>query len=87
MSQYGEVFAKFYDRYFCGYVESAAPVLLRFMSSQSVSGKNPRVLDLGCGTGRLALRFLEAGYPITGLDLSSPMLALAMARCARYLVT
>ena len=32
------------------------------------------VLDLGCGTGRLALPLLEDGHRVHGVDLSSPML-------------
>lgn len=33
-----------------------------------------RILELGCGTGRVALPLAEAGYEVTGLDLSAPML-------------
>lgn len=87
MNQYGDVFSKFYERYFSDYAENAAPFLLCFFSSQPLSQKQPRVLDLGCGTGRLALRFLESGYSVTGLDLSPHMLDLAAARCAHFLGT
>jgi SAM-dependent methyltransferase len=38
-----------------------------------------RVLDLGVGTGRELSMLLDAGHQITGIDLSSAMLA----RCAR----
>ena len=34
-----------------------------------------RVLEVGVGTGLLALRLDEAGIPVSGLDLSAPMLA------------
>ena len=34
-----------------------------------------RVLEVGVGTGLLALRLHEAGLPLIGLDLSAPMLA------------
>ncbi len=86
MSGYGEDFARFYDRFFGDYAEKAAPVLLRFFAKRSAVGRVPWVLDLGCGTGRLALRFLEAGYEATGLDLSADMLVLAEIRCAKYRV-
>ncbi|MGC1413846.1 MAG: class I SAM-dependent methyltransferase [Candidatus Acidiferrum sp.] len=32
------------------------------------------VLELGCGTGRIALALAEAGYRVTGLDISERML-------------
>jgi len=35
------------------------------------------VLELACGTGRLAVLLAQAGYHVTGLDLSDNMLALA----------
>ncbi len=33
-----------------------------------------KILDLGCGTGYLSLRFLSKGYHVTGLDLSQEMI-------------
>lgn len=33
------------------------------------------VLELGCGTGRIALALAEAGHRVTGLDISERMLA------------
>lgn len=33
-----------------------------------------RLLDLGCGTGRLLLAFAQIGYPVFGVDLSEEML-------------
>jgi ubiquinone/menaquinone biosynthesis C-methylase UbiE len=39
------------------------------------------VLDLGCGTGRLAARIAEAyGMPVTGVDPAAPMLDIARKR-------
>jgi SAM-dependent methyltransferase len=32
------------------------------------------LIDLGCGTGRLALRFARRGFPVTAVDLSRAML-------------
>lgn len=32
------------------------------------------VLELGCGTGRLAIPIARAGVPVTGVDISRPML-------------
>lgn len=35
------------------------------------------ILDVGCGTGRHAIELAKRGYAVTGLDLSSGMLAMA----------
>jgi SAM-dependent methyltransferase len=32
-------------------------------------GRQPRILDLGCGTGELAPAFLKAGYSYVGIDI------------------
>lgn len=36
-----------------------------------------RIIDLGCGTGEIALLLAEAGYKVTGIDYSIDMLACA----------
>lgn len=46
-----------------------------------------RVLDLGCGTGRLAIAMAAAGHDVTGVDPSEPMLAVARAQPAGSAVT
>jgi SAM-dependent methyltransferase len=38
------------------------------------------VLELGCGTGRVAIPLAEAGFDVVGLDRSAPMLAVAAER-------
>lgn len=39
-----------------------------------------RVLDLGCGTGVLAVQLARKGCQVTGVDISPPMLAQAVQR-------
>ncbi len=39
-----------------------------------------RVLDLGCGTGRLTLAMVGAGHGVTGVDPAEPSLAVARAK-------
>ncbi|MCX5653998.1 MAG: class I SAM-dependent methyltransferase [Planctomycetota bacterium] len=39
--------------------------------------KPGRLLDLGCGTGRVMLDFGRRGFDVTGVDLSRPMLRVA----------
>ena len=38
-----------------------------------------RVLDAGCGTGRIAVRLDELGYGVVGVDVDASMLAVARA--------
>jgi SAM-dependent methyltransferase len=46
---------------------------------------SPRVLDVGCGSGRIGELVLEAGAGrYVGIDFSEPMLALARARLERF---
>jgi 2-polyprenyl-3-methyl-5-hydroxy-6-metoxy-1,4-benzoquinol methylase len=46
-----------------------------------------RVLDLGCGYGRIAVPLAQRGYPVVGLDLSSILLQAARAYARREGVT
>jgi SAM-dependent methyltransferase len=41
-----------------------------------------RLLDLGCGTGRLLLHMAGRGHPVVGVDLSPEMAAMADAKAA-----
>lgn len=43
-------------------------------------GGNPSLLDLACGTGSLSLLLHEAGYRVTGVDLSEDMLSVAAVK-------
>jgi SAM-dependent methyltransferase len=51
---------------------------LRFYRKLAIESKGP-VLEIGVGTGRLALPIVEAGIPFYGLDASSSMLEQARA--------
>jgi len=39
-----------------------------------------RVLDAGCGTGRVAIELAQRGYSVTGADADAAMLTAAMAK-------
>ena len=51
---------------------------LTFARAGAVKGK--RVLDVGCGSGRYAVRFALEGAEVTGVDVSESMLEVARAR-------
>jgi SAM-dependent methyltransferase len=71
-----DVFAKHYDLEFGGFLDDL-PVYAGY--AERTGGP---LLELGCGTGRLLLPLAEAGYAITGVDLSPAMLARAERRLA-----
>ncbi|HET9873516.1 MAG TPA: class I SAM-dependent methyltransferase [Propionibacteriaceae bacterium] len=81
---YGELFARLYDKLYTGFAQEVAPAIRRFYLEQTGVAHNPRVLDLACGTGQLALDFLANGFRVTGVDLSLPMLTLARSNAAAY---
>ena len=69
-------------------VKLLRPGLLRRrrLASDTVrSYSSPRVLDVGCGSGRIGEFVLEAGAGhYVGIDFSEPMLALARERLGRF---
>jgi SAM-dependent methyltransferase len=54
---------------------------LPFYLAEARKARGP-VLELACGTGRLAIPLSQAGVDVTGLDLSAPMLERAAAKAA-----
>lgn len=60
------------DYPFAGYTELHDQIFDIVHAREGVS-----VLDLGCGTGKLAARLLEAGHPVTAVDFSENMLTAA----------
>jgi SAM-dependent methyltransferase len=69
-------FAQFYDLYWgAHFLEQAAPGIERLLLPLLPQGA--RVLDLCCGTGRLARWLARRGFDVTGIDGSEEMLELA----------
>ena len=50
--------------------KEVSPEIVSLIQSQSPD-ERPDVLDLGCGLGRNSIAFAQAGFNVTGVDLSS----------------
>ena len=46
---------------------------------KELSPGNKKLIDLGCGTGKMSNRFAKAGYEVTGVDVSEDMLSFAQS--------
>src|SRR5665647_1190029 len=82
-SSYTAPFAQAYNQRWTGFVTLVGP-RLRTLYEQVCPHGERSLLDVCCGTGQLALQFLQAGYVMTGLDNSEPMLAHARINCASF---
>jgi SAM-dependent methyltransferase len=78
LETFGAAYAEAYDGLYAQKDYDAECGFVRDMAEQY--GRGTRLLDLGCGTGRHALRFCELGFTVTGVDRSEDMLARARAR-------
>ncbi len=73
-----DLFACIYDAAMAGeFARRIFPVIERLLLRELAPGC--RVLDLCCGSGRLARRLCESGLRVTGLDRSEAMIRLARA--------
>src|SRR5262245_23776470 len=70
---YGERVAEVYDEWYLAYDPAAVTTL-----SQLAQGG--RALELGIGTGRIALPLQQAGVSVYGIDASPAMLAKLRAK-------
>ncbi|HET6858514.1 MAG TPA: class I SAM-dependent methyltransferase [Streptomyces sp.] len=66
-----------YARRFARLVESGHDVHGEAAFCAALLRPAARVLDAGCGTGRIAIRLAELGHGCTGVDVDASMLAVA----------
>lgn len=71
-------FSNYYDSYTRGF--SADLALYGHAAT-----RNDRILEVGCGTGRILKHLLDMGHPVTGVDISEEMLATARTKLETYL--
>jgi SAM-dependent methyltransferase len=77
VSAYGDTFADVYDEWFADTSDADAAAAC---IGDLADGTGGAILELGVGTGRLALRLVAAGHDVWGVDASAPMLARLRAK-------
>jgi glycine/sarcosine N-methyltransferase len=71
MSVFYESIAEWYD-----FIFPADPIQVSFIGGRFKPAEG-KILDIGCGTGGLAMALGREGYNVTGIDLDSEMVRLA----------
>ena len=66
-----------YDTRFRALAESGMDVHGEAVLVASLVPPGSRILDAGCGTGRVAIELARRGYGVTGVDVEPSMLAVA----------
>lgn len=84
MQAYGPLLARIYDRRWSAFAARAAAAILAFYESARPGRAPGALLDVCCGTGQLALFFLERGWRVVGLDASEWMLGHARRHAAAH---
>jgi len=69
-----------YDQHLVGTLKYQTPDLLFDAAVRLVPSRNLDILDLGCGTGLLGVRFRALARTLTGVDISANMLEVARRR-------
>ncbi len=85
MQAYNAEFARLYNLRWGGFAQRIAPLIRNFFETTPIGQSNRSVLDVCCGTGQLAVLFLEAGYKVVGIDSSEQMLIFAKENAKRFL--
>lgn len=72
------VLARYYDLQHASYTPDV-PMYAQ-AARRAARGNRARILELGCGTGRVMAPLVEAGHYVLGVDASEPMLRRARQR-------
>jgi SAM-dependent methyltransferase len=76
--------ARYYDERFAQASVRAAPAIAAYYEGTARGRHDHSLLDVACGTGQLALWFVERGYSVLGIDLSEHVLHHARERAKNY---
>jgi 2-polyprenyl-3-methyl-5-hydroxy-6-metoxy-1,4-benzoquinol methylase len=75
---YGEDLAHIHDAGFGDVAAAASEWLIGRLRSLGIASGT--VADLGCGSGQVAARLVQAGYSVLGVDISSAFIETARRR-------
>jgi SAM-dependent methyltransferase len=78
---YAADLAHIHDTSFGGFADDIAPHLLRILKQAGLH--DGRIVEVGCGSGRLARHLTDAGYAVRGSDVSPAMIRLARRHAPR----
>jgi SAM-dependent methyltransferase len=67
--------AHIHDSGFVGYAHGCAPGVIGILARARI--RDGRIVDAGCGSGVLVKHLIDAGYQVSGFDLSPSMIDLA----------
>lgn len=78
--------AHIHDTRFGDFADAVAPHLLRILRQAGI--RSGRIVEVGCGSGRLARHLTDRGYQVHGSDVSPAMIRLARRHAprARFMV-
>lgn len=76
-------FAKYYDIIYGPDAYNDNPGEIEFYLKEAKKSKGS-ILEIGCGTGRIYLPLMAAGFPIFGIDISHEMLKILKLKAAFY---
>lgn len=82
LDKHGDDYAHTYAAHFDELAATGADVHGEVTFLRPLLGAGARVLDAGCGTGRVAQRLAEEGYAVTGADADPAMIEVARERAA-----
>jgi SAM-dependent methyltransferase len=75
---YSADLAYVHDAAFGDLARRAAPEIVRLLRDRDV--RSGHIVEVGCGSGIAARRFVADGYTVTGIDVSPAMIRLARAK-------
>jgi SAM-dependent methyltransferase len=80
----GEVYARYAEIYDAFFGDIRADAAFYLAQARDLLAPGGHLLEIGSGTGRVSEHFLKAGYRVTGVDASEPMLRRATERLASH---